>query len=87
MGPQGAINISFSAKSWQNPTIPKPSAAELVQHYTEHFASPYVAASRGYVQDIIEPKTTRSILIDALETLDVRKRVQRPNRKHGNIPL
>jgi len=64
----------------------KDAVITLVQHYSEHFASPYVAASRGYVQDIIEPRSTRQYLIDALETLDG-KRVQRPNRKHGNIPL
>jgi acetyl-CoA/propionyl-CoA carboxylase carboxyl transferase subunit len=85
MGPQGAINIIFRDELSAS-TDPEARRAELVSHYTEHFASPYVAASRGYVQDIIEPKETRRHLIDALETLDG-KRVQRPARKHGNIPL
>lgn len=85
MGPQGAINIIFREELAKSDN-PEAKRAELVQHYTEHFASPYVAASRGYVQDIIDPRTTRATLIDALETLDG-KRVQRPSRKHGNIPL
>lgn len=85
MGPQGAINIIFR-EELARASDPEARRAELVQHYSEHFASPYVAASRGYVQDIIQPRDTRSCLIDALETLDG-KRVQRPSRKHGNIPL
>jgi acetyl-CoA carboxylase carboxyltransferase component len=85
MGPQGAINIIFR-EELAKAKDPEARRQELVQHYSEHFASPYVAASRGYVQDIIEPRQTRQNLIDALETLDG-KRVQRPSRKHGNIPL
>jgi len=85
MGPQGAINIIFRDELTKADDA-EIRRSELVQHYTEHFASPYVAASRGYIQDIIEPRSTRQHLIDALETLDG-KRVQRPSRKHGNIPL
>ena len=60
--------------------------AELVAEYTERFANPYIAAERGYLDDVIEPQTTRPRLIHALE-ICVTKREQRPPRKHGNIPL
>lgn len=85
MGPQGAINIIFR-EELAAASDPEVRRNELVQDYTERFASPYVAASRGYLQDIIQPRATRTHLIDALETLEG-KRVQRPSRKHGNIPL
>ncbi len=85
MGPQGAINIIFREELARS-ADPEARRAELVQDYSERFASPYVAASRGYIQDIIDPAETRQHLIDALETLEG-KRVTRPSRKHGNIPL
>lgn len=85
MGPQGAINIIFK-KELEKSADSEKRRAELVQEYTEKFASPYVAASRGYIDDIIEPKQTRRVLIDILETLE-NKRETRPPRKHGNIPL
>ena len=85
MGPAGAINIIFRDEL-KSATNVEERRAELTADYSERFASPYVAASRGYVQDVIEPRTTRATLIDALETLDG-KRVTRPSRKHGNIPL
>jgi acetyl-CoA carboxylase carboxyltransferase component len=59
---------------------------ELVADYREQFANPYVAAERGYVDEVIEPRRTRPVLIDALETT-LTKREPRPRRKHGNIPL
>jgi propionyl-CoA carboxylase beta subunit len=59
---------------------------ERVAEYTEKFANPYVAASRGYLDDIIDPRETRPRLIDALEAL-VSKRDKNPPKKHGNIPL
>jgi propionyl-CoA carboxylase beta chain len=59
---------------------------ERVAEYTEKFANPYVAASRGYLDDIIDPRDTRPRLIDALDTL-VAKRDKNPPKKHGNIPL
>jgi acetyl-CoA carboxylase carboxyltransferase component len=58
----------------------------LVDDYRKKFASPYIAAERGYIDDIIEPQDTRPRLIDALETLQG-KREGRPAKKHGNIPL
>ena len=60
--------------------------AELIADYKERFANPYTAAERGYVDDVIEPRRTRPVLIDALETART-KRERRPPRKHGNIPL
>jgi acetyl-CoA carboxylase carboxyltransferase component len=59
---------------------------ELVDEYTERFANPYIAAQRGYVDDVIEARRTRSVISTALEML-ANKRVERPKRKHGNIPL
>ncbi len=59
---------------------------ELVDEYTERFANPYIAAQRGYVDDVIEARRTRSAIAGALEML-AEKRVARPDRKHGNIPL
>ena len=66
--------------------MPSRGAAELIDDYRERFANPYVAAERGYVDDVIEPRRTRPVLIDALETAST-KREARPKRKHGNIPL
>ena len=57
-----------------------------VADYKEKFANPYSAAERGYVDDVIEPRRTRPVLIDALETT-LTKAEPRPRRKHGNIPL
>lgn len=59
---------------------------ELVDEYTERFANPYIAAQRGYVDDVIEARQTRSVIATALDML-AGKRVERPKRKHGNIPL
>ena len=59
---------------------------QKVAEYTERFANPYVAAARGYVDDIIDPRDTRPRLIDALETLQS-KRDRNPPKKHGNLPL
>jgi propionyl-CoA carboxylase beta chain len=58
----------------------------LVHNYREKFANPYIAAEKGYIDDVIEPPETRPRLINALETL-LTKREMRPPRKHGNIPL
>src|SRR5574341_1598381 len=85
MGPDAAVNIIFRnelAKS-EDPTVRK---TELVTDYTERFANPYVAASRGYVDDVIDPRETRPRLINALEVLR-NKRDTNPPKKHGNIPL
>ena len=65
---------------------PASRRAELIDEYTERFANPYIAAERGYVDDVIEPEETRGWLIRALEA-SLTKREPRPPRKHGNIPL
>ncbi len=85
MGPDGAVNIIFR-KELQAAQDPVQRKAELVAEYKEKFANPYVAASRGYVDDVIEPKETRPRLINALAMLS-NKRDKNPAKKHGNIPL
>jgi acetyl-CoA carboxylase carboxyltransferase component len=85
MGPDGAVNIIFR-KDLEKAADPLKRKAELVAEYREKFASPYVAAERGYIDDVIEPKETRSRLINALEMLS-NKRDANPAKKHGNIPL
>jgi propionyl-CoA carboxylase beta chain len=85
MGPEGAVNIIFR-KEIAKAKDPDKKRAELVTEYREKFANPYIAASRGYVDDIIEPSSTRARLINALEMLQ-NKRDQNPPKKHGNIPL
>jgi propionyl-CoA carboxylase beta chain len=85
MGPKGAVEILFR-KDIDESADPTAAMDARVAEYTEKFANPYVAASRGYVDDIIDPRDTRPRLIDALETLRT-KRDRNPPRKHGNIPL
>ena len=85
MGPEGAVNIVFR-KELEEADDPEGRRAELVREYREQFANPYVAAERGYVDEVIEPRRTRAVLIDALGT-SLTKREPRPRRKHGNIPL
>src|SRR6184192_3470343 len=85
MGPEGAVNIVFR-KQLEESDDPEARRAELIADYRERFANPYSAAERGYVDDVIEPRSTRRVLIDALETA-LTKRERRPPRKHGNIPL
>ncbi|HJQ14216.1 MAG TPA: acyl-CoA carboxylase subunit beta [Anaerolineales bacterium] len=85
MGPDGAVNIIFR-KELEKAKDPVQKKAELVGEYRRKFASPYVAAERGYIDDVIEPKETRPRLINALEMLS-NKRDSNPAKKHGNIPL
>ncbi|MDQ8155678.1 MAG: acyl-CoA carboxylase subunit beta [Gemmatimonadota bacterium] len=85
MGPKGAVEILFK-KEIAESTDPAAAMDQRVAEYTAKFANPYVAASRGYVDDIIDPRDTRLRLIDALETLQG-KRDRNPPKKHGNIPL
>jgi acetyl-CoA carboxylase carboxyltransferase component len=85
MGPEGAVNVIYRDE------IAKADDADerrkqLVDEYVERFANPYVAAARGYIDDVIEPRETRPRLIAALRTLAT-KRDTNPRRKHGNIPL
>ena len=85
MGPEGAVNIIFRKElgEAEDPTARK---IELVKDYRDKFANPYVAAARGYIDDVIEPRETRPRLINALEMLS-NKRDSNPAKKHGNIPL
>ena len=85
MGPKGAVEILFR-KEIAESGDPAAAMDAKVAEYTERFANPYVAASRGFVDDIIDPRDTRPRLIDALETLAT-KRDRSPPKKHGNIPL
>ena len=87
MGPEGAVNIVFrkELQGLEGEALQK-RRAELVAEYRRKFANPYVAAKKGYIDDVIEPQETRPILVKALETL-VNKRAEGPRRKHGNIPL
>jgi propionyl-CoA carboxylase beta subunit len=85
MGPEGAVNIIFRDEL----LAAGDGAAErarLVGEYEERFANPYIAAGRGYVDDVIEPADTRPRLISALAMLDGKRQTNLP-RKHGNIPL
>ena len=85
MGPDGAVNIIFR-KELAQADDPDQRRTELVQDYREKFANPYVAAARGYIDDVIEPHETRPRLINALEML-ANKRDTNPPKKHGCIPL
>jgi propionyl-CoA carboxylase beta chain len=81
MGPKGAVEILFKREIANGS-----SADEKIREYRDKFAHPYVAAGRGYVDDIIDPRETRPRLIEALDTLQT-KRDKNPPKKHGNIPL
>ncbi|MGD2205477.1 MAG: acyl-CoA carboxylase subunit beta, partial [Anaerolineae bacterium] len=85
MGPEGAVNIIFR-KQIAEAEDPKAEQARLVEEYRDTFANPYVAAARGYIDDVIEPHETRPRLIEALQMLQ-NKRDTNPPKKHGNIPL
>ena len=78
-------NLSFRDEL-ANASDPDAERARLTHEYEERFANPYIAASRGYVDDVIEPRDTRPRVIAALEMLDGKRQSNLP-RKHGNIPL
>src|SRR6201989_1382859 len=85
MGPEGAVNIIYRKDIANSPT-PEERRQKLIDDYKAHFANPYSAAERGYIDDVIEPRETRPMLVKALRMLQS-KRVPQPKRKHGNIPL
>jgi acetyl-CoA carboxylase carboxyltransferase component len=85
MGPEGAVNVVFK-KRIEKAEDPLAERAELIRQYQAKFATPYIAAERGYIDDVIEPAETRPRLIKALRMLAT-KRESVPARKHGNIPL
>ncbi|WP_394187840.1 acyl-CoA carboxylase subunit beta [Paenisporosarcina quisquiliarum] len=85
MGPQGAANVIFSREIAQSDN-PEKTRATKIEEYREKFANPYVAAARGMVDDVIDPRETRIKLIQALDMMR-NKKESRPAKKHGNIPL
>ena len=85
MGAAGAANIIFANEIANSPD-PEKTRQEKIEEYKEKFANPYVAASLGMVDDVIDPRETRIKLIQALEMLE-NKEESRPSKKHGNIPL
>ncbi len=85
MGPDGAANIIFKKEIGES-TNPIEFRRQKIQEYRDKFSNPYVAAARGYVDDVIEPATTRQRIASALDML-ASKRETRPSKKHGNIPL
>jgi propionyl-CoA carboxylase beta chain len=85
MGPEGAVNILYK-REIEKAADPVGARAEKVDEFREKFANPYIAASRGFVDEIIHPRQTRRKLITALRHLE-NKRDKNPPKKHGNIPL
>ncbi len=85
MGPQGAVEI-IHRRELADASDPASRRTELVDDYTERLANPYIAAERGYVDDVIEPNETRRKIAAGLRTLAT-KREDVPQRKHGNVPL
>ncbi len=85
MGAESACNIIFR-KEITNSQNPEKKRADLVADYEKKFSNPYIAASKGYIDNVIEPKETREKLISALKSI-YKKREELPKRKHGNIPV
>jgi acetyl-CoA carboxylase carboxyltransferase component len=85
MGPEGATNIVYRAEIAKSEK-PEETREKLIQEYRDKFANPYVAAARGYIDDVIDPRETRPKIIKALEMLK-NKKVTNPPKKHSNIPL
>ena len=85
MGSEGAVNILFG-KELKKSEEPQKLRNEKLDEYKNKFANPYVAASKGYIDEVIYPEDTRNKIIDALE-ISLNKRESTPSKKHGNIPL
>jgi propionyl-CoA carboxylase beta chain len=85
MGAPGAVNL-IHRKEIQTADDVEAKRAELIAEYEERFANPYVAAERGYVDDVIDPRETRRVLSRSLAMLRTKREVM-PSRKHGNVPL
>jgi propionyl-CoA carboxylase beta chain len=85
MGPDGAVNIVFK-DAIDKSEKPEETRQKLIADYRDKFANPYIAASKGYLDDVIDPRSTRPKLIKALEMLR-NKADTNPPKKHGNIPL
>jgi acetyl-CoA carboxylase carboxyltransferase component len=85
MGPNGAVEIVYRRELTEAPD-PASRRAELIDEYTERYANPYIAAERGYIDDVISPADTRAVICKSLEIL-ASKHEDLPRRKHGNVPL
>src|SRR4030095_8808429 len=85
MGPEGEVHLR-SQRELEAAPYPPAARSEKVKEFREKFANPYIAASRGFVDEVIHPRETRRKLIAALKNLD-NKRDKTPPKKHGNIPL
>jgi len=85
MGPEGAVNI-VNRRELEAAENKEQAREELVRQYRDKYANPYIAAARGWIDEVIDPRQTRATLLRALKMLES-KREQRPLRKHGNIPL
>jgi propionyl-CoA carboxylase beta subunit len=85
MGPEGAVNILYK-RELDTASDPAAVRSEKVKEFREKFANPYIAAGRGFLDEVIRPRETRKKLITALKNLD-NKRDKNPPKKHGNIPL
>jgi propionyl-CoA carboxylase beta chain len=85
MGPEGAVNILYK-RELDGAADPVAARSEKVKEFREKFANPYIAAGRGFLDEVIRPRETRRKLINALKNLD-NKRDRNPPKKHGNIPL
>ncbi|MGB7585259.1 MAG: carboxyl transferase domain-containing protein, partial [Terriglobales bacterium] len=85
MGPEGAVDIVYK-RELERAENRAEARQKKIEEFRDRFANPYVAAERGYVDAIIQPRETRKKLIQALEMLET-KRDKNPPKKHGNIPL
>ena len=85
MGPEGAVNIVYK-RELEKAENRDEVRAQKIEEFRDLFANPYVAADRGFVDAVIQPRETRKKLIQALEMLQT-KRDKNPPKKHGNIPL
>ncbi len=85
MGPEGAVNIVYR-KEIEKAENPEQERQRLTKEYRDRFANPYIAASRGWIDDVIDPRNTRHHLLKSLEAI-YSKREKRPPKKHGNMPL
>jgi len=85
MGAEGAVNIIYREEISKAKNQEK-KRQELIEDYQKKFTTPYIAASRGFLDDVIDPADTRVQIIKALEMLQ-NKRDSLPAKKHGNIPL
>jgi acetyl-CoA carboxylase carboxyltransferase component len=85
MDANGAANVIFR-KEINEAADPVARRAELVEQYSERFANPYSAAERGYIDDVVDPRDTRRVLVRSLDMLRSKKE-KLPQRKHGNVPL